>query len=150
MHFVSSIVIRLNFDRWNIKFQPRILWFTFLKMEISFTVQLFLLIVIAVLTKNHSRASLLYSPGEKKLGKCQNGSCSKKTIQYDWVEWKDMNKIKYLTQLTFSSILSTIISHPLHVICMRQQVIPTIILFGWIPIIDIYYFRLILVHLMVV
>ena len=77
---------------------------------------------ILTLTIKLSKSSTIF-PRREKIGKCQNGSCSKLRRNYDWVEWKDMNKIKYLSQLTFSSIMSTILSHPLHVICMRQQVI---------------------------
>eukprot|EP01041_Mallomonas_annulata_P000735 gene735-1413_t len=38
-----------------------------------------------------------------------------------WIEWKHMDQLKYVGLLTSASIASTVISHPLHVITMRQQ-----------------------------
>ena len=41
--------------------------------------------------------------------------------QKKWISWKSMDQTKYLGLLTAASVASSVVSHPLHVIMMRQQ-----------------------------
>ena len=42
-------------------------------------------------------------------------------LQTKWIGWKNLDQAKYISLLTFSSIVSTLFSHPFQVLMLRQQ-----------------------------
>lgn len=50
-----------------------------------------------------------------------DGSVIENISDKSWINWQKLNKLKYLGLMTASSIASSVVSHPLHVLTMRQQ-----------------------------
>lgn len=68
--------------------------------------------------------NVIYDPLKRLVKRNNVHIVSEKSYEMDksnWIQWNQMDHLKYLSLLTGASIISSVFSHPFHVVTMQQQ-----------------------------